>query len=170
VGYRRKPTATLNEESVFNEPTANVESVVGEGSVVNEATVNVENVVGDSYAVNEDSGNEANVQAETIRGEGTGTAKKGKKKKGEFGKRRGRGRPEKKTTTEPVSEDDIIEHLRRSVNNEGEVGQSSVVGDKGLSDVEEYNSELDSGSDSDEDGVENPQIPNFQDAKWNERV
>jgi len=62
-----------------------------------------------------------------------------------------------------VFKNDIIEHLRRSVNNEGEIGQSSVVGDKGLSDVEEYNSdELESGSDSDEDGVENPKLPTFK--------
>jgi len=139
-------TTSLNEESLFNEPTVNAETVNAKGAM------NDANVQGES------------VEAETLRGEGSGTAKKGKKKKGGSGKRRGRGRPKKKKATEePVFEDDIIEHLRRSVNNEGEVGQPSVVGDKGLSDVEEYNSdELVSGSDSDEDGVRNPKFPVFK--------
>nr|ABN05842.1 hypothetical protein MtrDRAFT_AC148970g26v2 [Medicago truncatula] len=67
-----KPTATLNEDPVFNDPNVNVETIVGEGSGVNEATVNVENVAGNSSVVNEDNENEATVQAETIRGEGSG--------------------------------------------------------------------------------------------------
>ncbi|XP_024632832.1 uncharacterized protein [Medicago truncatula] len=104
------------------------------------------------------------VDLDQERGEGSGTAKKGKKKKGGSGNRRGRGRPKKKKTSEePVFEDDIIEHFRRSVNNEGEVGQSNVVEDKGLSDLEEYNSdELVSGSDSDENDAGNPQFPVFK--------
>jgi hypothetical protein len=69
-----KPTATLNEDPVFNDPTVNVETVVGEGSGVNEATVVGEGSgvneatvnVGEGSGVNEDNGNEATVQAETV--------------------------------------------------------------------------------------------------------
>jgi hypothetical protein len=162
----------LDSEVDGNGVNVETETVVDEGSEWVEGEVN-----------NAEKQTEVGEGSVRVEGENN-IADRGKKKKrkassqkkSKTGKRKkSRGRPKKKQPgQDPVFEDDIIDQLQRSVNIESEAGASeAVVGDRGLDELDEVNSDdLNSGSDSDEDGEKRAKFPTFKmpekmkDYKW----